>query len=761
MSWIHPRIPSAGWAPWGPRRPERGRAGDSPRRQKGTRIPRGAGGVRRAAPARRMPRPPPSRARPWPAPPGAASPRPGRPARHGPPASPARSALAGGPRPSGAEGRRRNAQGARAARRGAGARLGPEGRSAMRIKAKAMGLRPLWQGPAAGMPRGAAAPSPAWAHTEAAPGRALAAGPPDRRALPAKGWHAPRRARHRRPRPVRGPGRPRMGCHGGFEGGPGKAKVEVRYPRRRPARHAARGRAVALAAAALAAAARAGVPPPDAVAGPALAPACVHGLGGFGRAAALSDDGSALAVGSPHDSGAAAGALAVGADGDGSAATGVLHPGDAGFAEALDRGGARGSGAAYVYRRSASGRWALGAFVKVPISRENDSFGESVALSADGGTLAAGDRARRRGPGHALGGRQRPVDPPRSRPVQWRPAVGHDWRAWNPLHDWARERDDAGSVRRREDRVNGLRESFSCDGLDRLVRASASTDAPSPPARRRACTMPTATRSPVPGGFCAGPAATDSPRRPAGAAPRFAHVPSGGGRRVRRALAGRRLAGRRLAGRAPQPTPAARRRGEGQPSAPAVAGVWAAKRRRPAWRGTTAKASGTARGRRSTRTGRCGRGASTATTARRASESGSSRTAGSRSGEATGAAHGPWERFRGTGAARFQRKAGTWTTRKGRCDDDYREGHVGALGAAESRGDAAGTATRTASGKRCGGPARPRGGSAIRNGRLHGPQERAPSPRHPPAPLADALPGRPRGRPASAERGFREEPASG
>ena len=62
--------------------------------------------------------------------------------------------------------------------------------------------------------------------------------------------------------------------------------------------------------------------------------------------------------------------------------------------------------------------------------------------------------------------------------------------SWDPLRDWVYEHNDSGSVRSREDRVNGLRESFSYDGLDRLVRASASADPSSP-------TRPAAYRSAV------------------------------------------------------------------------------------------------------------------------------------------------------------------------------------------------------------------------------------------------------------------------
>ena len=100
------------------------------------------------------------------------------------------------------------------------------------------------------------------------------------------------------------------------------------------------------------------------------------GLGDrFGEAVALSADGRTLAAGAP---------------GDDSAASGAFRPGDEGFAEAPGARGARHSGAAYVYRRGPSGRWALGAFAKAPVPGEGDRFGLSVSLGAAGGALAAG-----------------------------------------------------------------------------------------------------------------------------------------------------------------------------------------------------------------------------------------------------------------------------------------------------------------------------------------------------------------------------------
>ena len=105
----------------------------------------------------------------------------------------------------------------------------------------------------------------------------------------------------------------------------------------------------------------------------------------FGSALALSGDGATLAVGAP---------------GAGSSATGVFAPGDEGYQAALESNGDRDqryhphyqSGAAYVHRRSASGRWALEAFVKAPVAGADDRFGSTVALSADGDTLAVGTR---------------------------------------------------------------------------------------------------------------------------------------------------------------------------------------------------------------------------------------------------------------------------------------------------------------------------------------------------------------------------------
>ena len=95
----------------------------------------------------------------------------------------------------------------------------------------------------------------------------------------------------------------------------------------------------------------------------------------FGDTLALSADGSTLAAGAPGDGGSVASAFA---------------PGGAGYRSALKSDGAENSGAAYVHRRSAGGRWALEAFVKAPVAGANDWFGSALVLSADGAMLAVG-----------------------------------------------------------------------------------------------------------------------------------------------------------------------------------------------------------------------------------------------------------------------------------------------------------------------------------------------------------------------------------
>lgn len=86
----------------------------------------------------------------------------------------------------------------------------------------------------------------------------------------------------------------------------------------------------------------------------------------FGMSLALSADGNTLAVGVPFDD-----SSAIGINGDltGTALT--------------------NSGAVYVYRLNA-GSWQKEAYIKASNAGANDSFGISVALSADGNTLAVG-----------------------------------------------------------------------------------------------------------------------------------------------------------------------------------------------------------------------------------------------------------------------------------------------------------------------------------------------------------------------------------
>ena len=92
----------------------------------------------------------------------------------------------------------------------------------------------------------------------------------------------------------------------------------------------------------------------------------------FGWDLALSGDGATLAVGTPEDN---------------SASSGIFAPSDAGYDGALRNSNAGNSGAVTVYRRSGS-TWRVEAFIKAPVVDRNDLFGHSLALSADGATLA-------------------------------------------------------------------------------------------------------------------------------------------------------------------------------------------------------------------------------------------------------------------------------------------------------------------------------------------------------------------------------------
>lgn len=86
----------------------------------------------------------------------------------------------------------------------------------------------------------------------------------------------------------------------------------------------------------------------------------------FGRSLALDETGATLAVGANQEDSAAAG---VGAD--------------------QNDNGALSSGAVYVFKNDGAG-WAQQAYVKAATPGDGDAFGFSLALSADGDTLAVG-----------------------------------------------------------------------------------------------------------------------------------------------------------------------------------------------------------------------------------------------------------------------------------------------------------------------------------------------------------------------------------
>lgn len=89
---------------------------------------------------------------------------------------------------------------------------------------------------------------------------------------------------------------------------------------------------------------------------------------GLGFSVALSDDGRTLAVGAPEEDSNRGGAASV-------------EPAGAGVAE--------NSGAVYVFTREAQA-WVQQAFIKALAPAPGDEFGHSLALSADGDTLAVG-----------------------------------------------------------------------------------------------------------------------------------------------------------------------------------------------------------------------------------------------------------------------------------------------------------------------------------------------------------------------------------
>jgi cysteine-rich repeat protein len=89
-------------------------------------------------------------------------------------------------------------------------------------------------------------------------------------------------------------------------------------------------------------------------------------IGGFGSSAALSGDGSTMVVGATREASAARG---IGGDQSDMSAP--------------------AAGAAYVFTRSGT-TWSQQAYVKASNTGANDQFGWSVALAADGSTLAVG-----------------------------------------------------------------------------------------------------------------------------------------------------------------------------------------------------------------------------------------------------------------------------------------------------------------------------------------------------------------------------------
>ncbi len=87
----------------------------------------------------------------------------------------------------------------------------------------------------------------------------------------------------------------------------------------------------------------------------------------FGRHMALSADGNTLAVGAEYES---------------SNATGINGN--------QSDNSAQYSGAVYVFAHDATGRWVQQAYIKASNAETWDTFGEAVALSADGNTLVVG-----------------------------------------------------------------------------------------------------------------------------------------------------------------------------------------------------------------------------------------------------------------------------------------------------------------------------------------------------------------------------------
>ncbi len=96
----------------------------------------------------------------------------------------------------------------------------------------------------------------------------------------------------------------------------------------------------------------------------------------FGWSSFISDDGNTVAVGARRENGNA---------------TGVFDPAST---QATTTGtGANDSGAVYVYTRDeTSGNWSQQAYIKASNTGAGDEYGYSLALSADGNTMAVGGR---------------------------------------------------------------------------------------------------------------------------------------------------------------------------------------------------------------------------------------------------------------------------------------------------------------------------------------------------------------------------------
>jgi hypothetical protein len=169
----------------------------------------------------------------------------------------------------------------------------------------------------------------------------------------------------------------------------------------------------------------------------------------FGYALALSGDGNTLAVGGP---------------GDASSATGING-------NAADNS-APMAGAAYVYTRSA-GAWLGGiVYVKPSNTRANGQFGQGVALSSDGLTLAVGAGGEA---SNAVGvnGNQADASSPGSGAVYVYSLVGGTWSASPAYVKASNTRTGQGFGGTIFNLNNGTPVALSGDGSTLLVGAAA------------------------------------------------------------------------------------------------------------------------------------------------------------------------------------------------------------------------------------------------------------------------------------------------